>query len=209
MSEQGVIERSEREAAADAYISMVGERPRRGVKVARRELEEYILALLGEHGEMSIGDLHRALLEKAGVSYGLVQLAVGGLVQGGKLGRIESWPRRYYRQADTDAAMATVNTSPREIDATALNRGRGPRPEQGRHGREDDLGELEAEVLTVAKELGRCTLGKLHAALLQRHNVPYPLMLTAVRNLVRQRYLLRRRREDNRYIYEALGDEQS
>jgi predicted transcriptional regulator len=209
MSEQGIIERSEDKAAADTDSSEVVERLRRRVKAPRQEFERQILALLDKHGEMSIGDIHRALLKEVDVSYGLVQQIVGRLVQEGRLGRLESWPRRYYRQAAQDAATATQSTSPREMVAAALGRGRGPRPEMGRHGQEDDLGELEAEVLAVARELGPCTLSELHAALLQHHKVPYPLMLGAVRKLVSRRYLQRRQREDSRYIYQALGDEQS
>jgi predicted transcriptional regulator len=207
MTEQEVIERSEGEAVADEYISLAGERPRRGVKAPRRALEQHILVLLGEHGEMSIGDLHRALLEKVGISYGLVQITVGRLVQGGKLGKIESWPRRYYRQAAQDAATETGSSSPRELVAAALGRGREPQPAPRERKQEGDWGELEVRVMTVARELGRSTLSELHAALLERHNVPYPLMLTAVRNLVSQRYLRRERRADNRYVYELSGDE--
>ncbi len=207
MIEQEVIERSQREAAADEYIRLAGEQPRRRVKVSRLALEEQIFALLDEHGEMSIGDLHRALLKEVGVSYGMVQLTVGRMVQGGKLGKIESWPRRYYRQAAQDEATATVSSTPRELVAATLSRRREPQPELRERWREGDWGELEVRVMTVARELGRCTLSELHNALLQRHSASYPLMLNAVRNLVSQRYLRRVRREDNRYIYEALGDE--
>ncbi len=207
MTEQETIELSERETAVDEYTSRAGEWPRRGVKVTRRELEKHILALLKDHGEMSIGDLHRTLLEKTGISYGMVQLTVGGLVQGGKLGRIESWPRRYYLLDMQEATPETGSSSPREIVAAALIRERGPHSEPRVRKQESEWGELEVRVMTVARELGRCTLSELHAALLQRHSISYPLMLTTVRNLVSQRYLRRERREDNRYVYEVSGDE--
>jgi predicted transcriptional regulator len=199
VTKQETIERSE-EAGVDADLSLVVKRPGRGVKAPRQEIEQTILALLDEHGEMSIGDIHRALLEEVVVSYGLVQQIVKKLVQGGKLGKVESRPSRYYRQVAQDEATATQSTSPREMVAAALGRGSRPRP---------DLGELEAEVPAVAKELGPCTLAELHASLLQRRSATYSTMLTAVRSLESHGYLRRRQRADTRYIYEALGDEQS
>ncbi len=209
MTKQVIIERSDDEVVDDTDSSKIVEPLRRRVKAPRREFEQQILSRLGQHGEMSIGDIHRALLDEMAVSYGLVQQIVKELVQSGTLGKVEAWPSRYYRQTAQDEAPATQNTSPREMVAAALGRGRGPRSEMSRQGQGDGLGELEVEVLTVAREHGPCTLAELHAALLQRRSATYSLMLTAVRSLVSHSYLGRRQRADTRYIYEARGDEQS
>ncbi len=56
-------------------------------------------------------------------AYGLVQLTVGRLVQSGKLGKIESWPRRYYQLAAQDAATEAGSSSPRELVTAAPGQG--------------------------------------------------------------------------------------
>lgn len=135
----------------------------------------------------------------------MIQLVVGQLVERGGLGKVLSWPRRYYTTADADAEGAHQGSSPREIVAVTLGR-RGVQgvTERGRR-REDELGELEREVLAVARELGLCNLDGLHTTISERHHVSFPDMLTAVRDLVRRRLLVRRRK-DNRYVYEVRGD---
>ncbi len=112
MAKQGVIVLSEDTAAADQYSSIAGARPRRGIKTSRQMLEQQILALLNEQSEMSISELHRTLLASSGVSYSMIQLAVGGLVEGGRLGKVASWPRRYYVIAGADAVEAQRGSLP-------------------------------------------------------------------------------------------------
>ncbi len=171
-------------------------------KTSQLQLKPRLLELVNKLKRPSISELHRALLQSANLSYGAVASAVRTLMQEGRLGRVESWPRRYYLLASTTVEETALDKERLQGKvAPTLTSVRVSRTRLRQRTGDADLPELETRALTVARELGECTLSQLHTALQEHHQVSYPLLLDAVHSLERQRLMVRRRGPKSRYVY--------